>query len=235
MIVSTHQPILLPWPGFFYKAARSDCMVLLDDVQFPRGASWLNRNRLKNETGGLWVTVPVWKKGRGLQKICEVEVYDERGWRKKHLRSIEQNYVHAPYLDTFHPSVAAAYAKNDRRLVEFNLRIIELLWEALALPAKPILQSDLGVTGEGTDLLIAICERIGADRYAVLQAGEKHIESARMRAAGIALEPLRFHPPVYPQLWGEFIYNLSTLDLLLNCGPKSIEVISKAGSHEPPE
>ncbi|MFW6138080.1 MAG: WbqC family protein [Spirochaetota bacterium] len=35
-----------------------------------------------------------------------------------------------------------------------------------------------------------------------------------------------FRPPVYPQLWGELIYNLSTLDLLLNCGgPKSREII----------
>jgi len=33
MIVITHQPIFLPWPGFFFKAMKADCMVLLDDVQ----------------------------------------------------------------------------------------------------------------------------------------------------------------------------------------------------------
>jgi len=37
MIVITHQPIFLPWPGFFFKAMKADCMVLLDDVQFPQG------------------------------------------------------------------------------------------------------------------------------------------------------------------------------------------------------
>jgi hypothetical protein len=26
-------------------------------------------------------------------------------------------------------------------------------------------------------------------------------------------------------LWGDFIYNLSALDLLLNCGPKSRDIV----------
>lgn len=57
MILATHQPIFLPWPGFFHKAAHAQCMVLLDDVQFPRGKSRLNRNRLKDEDGTIWLTV----------------------------------------------------------------------------------------------------------------------------------------------------------------------------------
>jgi hypothetical protein len=232
MIVTTHQPIFLPWPGFFYKAACSDVMVLLDDVQYPRGTSWLNRNRLKNENGERSLTVPVWKRGRGLQRIRDVEIYNERGWRRKHLRGIEQNYVHAPYFDTYLFLISAAYAKEDAQLATLNLRIIEFMWDALSLPASPILQSELGVTGGGTDLLIAICERLGADRYAVFPAGEKHIDTARLGAAGVGLEYVRFHPPVYPQLWGEFIYNLSTLDLLMNCGPKAADILSAAGDSE---
>ena len=31
--------------------------------------------------------------------------------------------------------------------------------------------------------------------------------------------------PVYPQLWGGFIPNLSTLDLILNCGPKARDIL----------
>jgi hypothetical protein len=65
-------------------------------------------------------------------------------------------------------------------------------------------------------------------------SAEKHVDLGRVREAAIEPEYLLFRPPIYPQLWGEFIYNLSTLDLLLNCGPKSIEIISNAGPHEPP-
>lgn len=54
MIVTTHQPIFLPWPGFFYKALCADVMVLLDDVQFPLGRTWITRNRLKSAQGEQW-------------------------------------------------------------------------------------------------------------------------------------------------------------------------------------
>jgi len=37
MIVTIHQPMLLLWPGLFFKAMKADCMILLDDVRFPQG------------------------------------------------------------------------------------------------------------------------------------------------------------------------------------------------------
>ncbi|GEM_PF-6728791 len=33
------------------------------------------------------------------------------------------------------------------------------------------------------------------------------------------------YPGIYPQLWGEFIGNLSTFDLLFCCGPRAGAVI----------
>jgi hypothetical protein len=228
VILTSHQPIFLPWPGFFFKALSSDCMVLLDDVQFPRGTSWLNRNRLKNENGELWLTAPVWKKGRGLQIVRDVELYDRLDWRKKHLRSIAQNYANAPYFDEYFPIVERVYRNDRPLLVGLNMDVIDLLWEALSLRPKPLLQSSLGVKGRGTELIVSICERVGADRYALFPAAQKHVDVALMRERGIEPVYLRFHPPVYPQLWGAFIYNLSTLDLVLNCGPKSGAIISGA-------
>jgi len=103
-----------------------------------------------------------------------------------------------------------------------------VMWDALALPGRPILQSDLGVEGNGTELLVRICERVGANRLAVFSVGERHIDLAAMKSPGIEIERLRFHPPVYPQLWGDFIYNLSALDLLMNCGPKAAGIIAGA-------
>ena len=42
----------------------------------------------------------------------------------------------------------------------------------------------------------------------------------------------RFKPPVYPQLWGNFIENLSYIDLLFNCGEKSRKILVR---HNPLE
>jgi len=77
MVVTTHQPIFLPWPGFFYKAMRADVLVLLDRVQFPHGRGWMHRNRLKSDQGDHWLRVPIWKAGRGTQLIADVEICNE--------------------------------------------------------------------------------------------------------------------------------------------------------------
>lgn len=226
MILAVHQPIFLPWPGLFHKAVHSDCLVLLDDVQFPRGRSWLTRNRLKNEDGELWLTVPVLKKGRGLQVIRRVEIYNDKDWRKKHLGSIHQNYVHAPYFADYIQAVEAIYARDHSLLVELNMDLITFFWDAMLFKTKPLRQSELGVVGTGTNLLIKICERVGADRLLTFPMVEKHINQDAMKEHGIELVYANYHPSVYPQLWGGFIYNLSMLDLLLNCGPKSGEIVT---------
>jgi len=53
---------------------RSDVFVILDNVQFPRATTWITRNRFKNDQGTLWMSIPVWKKGLGLQKLNEVRI-----------------------------------------------------------------------------------------------------------------------------------------------------------------
>lgn len=225
MIVAAHQPIFLPWPGFFCKAAHADRLVLLDDVQFPRGRSWLTRNRLKNETGELWLTVPVLRKGRGLEKIRSVQIQNEKGWQRKHLGSIRQNYVHAPYFEDYFPGIEEIYGKAHSLLADFNIELIHFLLGAFEIEVDIVRQSKLGVSGKGPELLAAIAEHVGAERFLVLPSAEKYVDRDGMERSGIEVVRARFRPPVYPQLWGDFIYNLSALDLLLNCGPRGKVVL----------
>ena len=74
MIISANRPYLASCSGFFYKAHLSDYFVILDDVEFPRKTTWITRNRIKNDQGTLWMTIPVWKKGLWLQQISEVRI-----------------------------------------------------------------------------------------------------------------------------------------------------------------
>jgi hypothetical protein len=228
MILTTHQPIFLPWPGFFFKALRADTMVLLDQVQFPLGRGWMNHNRLKSDKGELWLTVPVWKKGRGKQLIRDVEICDETGWRRKHLLSLRQQYAHAPYSAEHLPAIEAIYEFGHRRLLDINLDIIRYLATALGITTAFVLQSEIGVSGRGTTLLVDICRALKADTYVTLSPVEKYLDLAQFGESGIRLEFARFSPPRYPQLWGDFRYNVSALDLLLNCGPKAHDILASS-------
>jgi hypothetical protein len=229
MMVTTHHPIFLPWPGFFYKALCADTMVLLDAVQFPLGRSWMTRNRLKSDQGELWLRVPVWKAGKGKQIIRDVAICDDRNWRRKHLYSLREQYAHAPYQDDYLPTLEAIYSRHYDRLVDLNLELIRFLWDVLGLQSRLLLQSEIGVSGMGTELLVSICRALDADTYVTLPFVKKHLEPALFPARDIMVRLVRFYPPIYPQLWDAFRYNLSAMDLLFNCGPKSLDIIARAG------
>ena len=229
MILATHQPIFNPWLGFFYKVVYADLLILLDDVQFPQGSTWINRNRFKNHQGTLWLTVPLWKKGKGLQKINEVEICFERKWQAKQLRSLEMAYGNAPYWNDHFLFWEKMYAQKDPSLLHLNLQIIEYLKNAFMIPSPIQLSSPLHIATTGNERLIKICRTFKASTYLVQYEAKKYIQEELFSQAGITVQYFRFHHPLYPQLWGDFISHLSAWDLLFNCGPRSQNILIQAG------
>ncbi len=225
MIVSTYQPFFSPFPAFFYKAHLSDLMVILDDVQFPLGTTWISRNRFKNDQGNLWITIPVWKKGLGLQKISQVRICYEGNWRKKHLASLKTSYANAPYFGEHLDVVEEMFSARFEKLVDLNLMIIQYLKKHLRIDTPLILDSDLGISAKGNKLLIEICRKVRASNYLAQAATKKYLHATLFADAGIELNFFRPPSPVYPQLWEDFIPDLSAFDLLFNCGPKSHEIL----------
>jgi hypothetical protein len=205
-------------------------MVLLDDVQFPRSRGWMNRNRVKSDRGELWLTVPVQRKGRGLQSIRNVKIYNELDWRKKHLTGIRQNYVHAPFMGEYFTSIRAVYNKAHQELASLNLDFIRFFWKSLSLKSRLLLQSELGVQGKGTELVMDICDKLGAKIFLTFPAAQKYLALDDMARRGIEVQFINYYAPVYPQLWGDFLINLSVLDLLFNCGPRSRDIILRRGN-----
>jgi hypothetical protein len=102
MIVSTNQPYFAPYPGYFHKAYLCDCLVILDDVQFPRKTTWITHNRIKNDQGTLWMTIPAYKKGLGLQQIRQVRICHAGNWKKKHLNSFYAGICLSSDVGRFH-------------------------------------------------------------------------------------------------------------------------------------
>jgi hypothetical protein len=225
MIVSTYQPFFSPFPAFFYKAHLSDLMVILDNVQFPLRTTWISRNRFKNDHGTLWITIPVWKRGLGLQKINRVRICYEGNWRKKHLASLKTSYANAPYFREHLDVVEEMFSGRFEKLVDLNLMIIQYLKKHLRIDTPLILESDLGISAKGNKLLIEICRKVRASNYLAQAATKKYLDAGLFADAGIELDFFRPPSPVYPQLWGDFILDLSAFDLLFNCGPKSHEIL----------
>jgi hypothetical protein len=225
MIVAANQPYFCPYPGFFYKASCCDVLVLLDEVQFPRGTTWITRNRFKNDQGFLWLTIPVWKKGLGLQRTNQVRICREGRWPHKHFQSLKTAYAHAPYLEDHLAFLEDIFTNPRERLFDLNWEIVGYLMDSLHLRTRLVLLSELGIAARGTQLLVEVCRVLGASTFLASSQARKYLDAGLFEAQGIDLSFFTLNAPIYPQLWGDFLANLSTFDLLLNCGPKALDII----------
>jgi hypothetical protein len=225
MIISANQPYFSPFPGFFFKACLADALIILDEVQFSQGTTWISRNRFKNDQGAWWMTIPVWKKGLGKQNINRVRICYEGRWPHKHLASLKSAYGKAPYLQDHLGFLEELLAMRNERLIDLNLAIIRYCMDCLQINTRLVLLSELGVQERGAPLLIQLCKALGASAFLAQSQAIKYLDKDLFRQKGIELRFFRYLPPTYPQLWGDFLANLSTLDLLCNCGPKAREIL----------
>jgi hypothetical protein len=220
MIISTNQPYFAPYPGFFYKAHLADYFVILDDVQFPRKTTWITRNRFKNDQGTLWMTIPVLKKGLGLQKISEVRICHAGNWKKKYLRSIQSAYSNAPFFRDHMGLMERVLSLQYDDLLGLNLDIINYVLDYLKIETRIVLMSELGVSGKGTPLIIDICKSLGTTQFLVQSSALAYYDPAVFDSEGIQLVSFKKPDYIYPQMWGNFIANLSVLDMMFTCGAK---------------
>lgn len=228
--VAIHQPNYLPWLGYFYKIASCDMFVLLSNVQYAKN-SIINRSKIKTSQGASWLTIGVLTKGKPNQLISEVKINNNVLWRDTHWKSISQNYARAPHFDEYKEAFAGFYQRYWERLAELNEELIRSICQMLGIEnTKFIKASDINVSGSGTELLINICKEVGANTYLSGFGGAKYMDEDKFRDAGIELRYYDFKHPVYHQLWGDFIPNLSVIDLLFNEGDKSLQILKGQAS-----
>lgn len=217
MKLAGHQPNYIPWPGYFVKMAQCDIFFVLDTAQFQTGSSLDNRNLIKTSQGTQVLTVPVKRKGMGLQRFNEVTVIP--GWKRHHLMALKVNYAKAPHFKEVFPMMEQVL-QDTGYLIDTNIAFIKLVYDLLGLKTKLVFLSDLPQFSElrKNELIAAICRHFSADSYLSGIGGRAYIKPEIFEKQGIKLEYLDYEPIAYPQLWGNFIPNLSIVDMLFNCG-----------------
>ena len=219
------QPTYLPWIGYFSLMDQVDCFVLLDSVQFDK-RSWQQRNRIKTTAGETMLTLPVKTKNRSDQKINEVRIDNSRGMLLKHLRAIEFNYRKSLYFDRYWPHLQTIFKETYDYLFTLNTRLIDFFREELAIKTRMLCSSQLACTGKRSLLLLNLCRAVGARQYVSPPGSRAYIEEDdAFNGSGLSLSYHQYEHPVYRQLHGDFIPYLSTLDLLMNEGPDSLDII----------
>jgi len=226
------QPGYLPWLGFFDQVARSEVFVLLDDVQYTVN-DWRNRNRVKTKDGIRWLTVPVLRRGHLDMLISEARIKSSEPWQRKHWGTIEHGYSRAGFFGDHADELRGFYEREWKYLADLDHELIYWLSEKLGIRTKFLVSSkDLKIkTEDKNERLFILCEKIGVDTLYVGAAGANYMDPEVYARRGITVIFQDYRHPVYAQLFGEFIPFLSVLDLLLNEGPRSLEIILSGSEH----
>ena len=217
--VIIHQPDFAPYIGFFHRFLHADLYLVLDHVQFVNGTSraWTHRDKIKTPKGAQWLTLSVKNSPRDTP-INRVELSKNVNWRVDHLRILEANYRNAPFYEEIIPHLRNLYNQSVSFLMEFNLLSIEMLMDLLDVRIPTMLSSEQSPQGAKNELLIDLLQKAGATHYLSGGGARDYLEEHRFNDVGIEVVWQNFTHPVYPQLFGEFVPNLSSLDLLFNCG-----------------
>lgn len=222
--VCIHQPDFAPYLGFFHRLLLVDLFIVLDDVQFLR-RGWHHRDKIKTPQGERWLTLSI-KKGDFYQKINQVILSENRDvWVTRHLNLLMENYRRAPYFDEYFPRIRSIYQTGFSKLVDLNLAFLQFFFEIFDTHVVTVLSSTLNVPGKSNQKLINLVKAVGGTHYLSGIGARAYLDEQMFADEGITVEWQQFQHPVYPQLHGEFIPNLSCIDLLFNCGPGAKEVL----------
>ena len=221
--VGIHQPNYAPWAGYFAKIAASDVFVFLDDVQMPKGRSYVYRASIPSGDGTAWLSVPT--SGESGGPIDEVRFADP-AWGPKHVDRLRSIYRKARAYKQVMALVEPVYASPGELLGEFNIRLIRAIADFLGLAPRWERSSELRPTGTADDRLISLVQLVDGDTYVSGTGGQNYQSEAKFRDAGLTLEVHEYRPVPYPQAGEAFTPGLSMLDALFNLGHGARDVLA---------
>lgn len=86
--------------------------------------------------------------------------------------------------------------------------------------------------GEKKRFCFSALSGAGADRYYSGSQGSDYLIESDFERNGIVIEYQQIRHFGYPQLFGEHIPHLSMLDMLMNCGADTAEMLVKGGQYD---
>ena len=228
-VLAMHQANFLPWIGYFHKMLNADVFVLLDDVKMSKN-SYGNRTRIKTPTEIQWLTIPLREKGRhtyNRQPLIPNKVWATKVWLK-----LQCNYARAPYWDLANELLFEDrfnHALNNA-LTLFGFNYVMLHWATsfLGIDTHIGFQSFDHIMGNKHGIAINACRLYDCYVYLSGRGAMNYNDPQVFEDAGIELRYQQFVCPEYPQLWGEFVPNLSIVDLIFNCGPEAGDILRNA-------
>lgn len=191
----------------------------MDTVQFPRGKSVANRNKILLNGNPFEIVVPISKKSgsNGIFTYNEALFADNK-WFIKPLKTIKNAYHKAPYFNNYYDFLVENFQNSS--FVTMNVEFIIKVCSELQINTKIILLSEIkSVSNDKNERIIDLCKIFDANVYLSGKGGANYNDGVSFSNNGIKLEYLNLNNSIYSQCKTcGFVSNLSIIDLLFNEG-----------------
>ncbi len=169
--------------------------------------TYRNRCVILGANGPVSLVIPV-VKGRGPKTLIkDLKISYDVDWQRNHWRTIFSAYNSSPFFEFFKDDIFPFFEKNEKFLLDFNLKIHEIILELLELENNTVLTTDF-------------------ERTTAQTLNLREVISPKNKTQNNNFKPQRY-TQVFSEKFG-FTPNLSILDLLFNSGPNSCTILEES-------
>ncbi len=214
MNIAIMQPYFFPYIGYWQLMNYVDVFVIYDIGMF-RPYGWINRNRIKNGQGEIYLTVPIHRTINC--RICDMEIVSTTDFRGKMLRTLQYSYGRAPHFRSCYDNISKSinYLTND--LTDYLYKNILAVVDYLGISTKIVKASDLSIDyREGAvNRIVDICDYFGIHNYVNPIGGISLYSKDEFLRYGVNISFIKSKNICYPQGKGTFIENMSIIDVMM--------------------
>ena len=200
MEIISHPLYLAPVP-LYTRLYSADGLIIDGCSPFVK-QTFRSRAIIATEGGTQSLNIPVVHDG-GRTAMRDVRISEHGNWRRQHWNALVSAYRNSPFFEYYADDFAHFYEERDGFLMDFNLRLHNVVCELLGLDREIRVLTTEDALKEATDA-----------------AGDLRSIAEPKVLAELTETPQRYYQ-VFVQRNG-FIPNLSIVDLLFNMGPEGL-------------
>ena len=215
MKIGIMQPYFFPYIGYFQLLNMVDKYVVFDTAQFSNN-KWGYRNQILINGAPGYFRVKILKASQN-KGFHEIKLSDDIEAKKKNIYALECSYRKAPYFSEVMPMLEQFLIADYDNLAEYNVASNRLVCNYLGIKTEILLFSELDCDKALTRQfrIFDVCKVLGGNEYINSIGGTQLYDYEEFRENGIELAFLKADDIVYPQFGGEFVPNLSIIDVMM--------------------
>ena len=228
MKIGIMQPYFFPYIGYFQLLNMVDKYVVFDTAFFANN-KWGVRNQILINGAPGFFRVSTLKASQN-KRFNEIQVSGDVEAKKNEIRTLECAYRKAPHFPEVMPILEQFLTADYDNLAEYNVASNRLVCNYLGIRTEILLFSELDCDKElkRQYRIFDVCRVLGGNEYINAIGGTELYDFEEFRENGIELAFLKADEIMYPQFGGEFVPNLSIIDVMMfNSVPEIQDMLNR--------